>query len=103
MSEKFGLNNKNLNLIINCLKSFPEISQAKIFGSRAIGNYKPGSDVDIALYGNIDQKLLAKIKAKLEDDISTPYLYDVIVYDQIENNNLIYHIDKYGIDLYINH
>jgi predicted nucleotidyltransferase len=100
MSEKFGLNQKTFDLIIATLKSYPEIKQATIFGSRAMGNYKPGSDIDIALYGNIDQEQLARIRGILEDEISTPYLYDVVVYNQIDNDNLIKHIDKYGVKLF---
>ena len=57
MNNNFGLNNKNLNLIISALKSYSNIKHVYIFGSRAMGNYKPGSDIDLALEGNIDQSL----------------------------------------------
>lgn len=100
MTEKFGLNEKNLKLIIEALSTYPEISEAIIFGSRALGNYKPGSDIDIALKGNIDQRLLARIKAHLEDEISTPYMFDVVVYQDLENKNMIDHINSFGVLLY---
>lgn len=99
-TNKFGLSLKNYNLIINCLKSFPEIEKAVIFGSRAMGNYKPGSDIDIALFGQISQQLLAKIKGQLEDELSTPYLFDVVIYNQIDSNNLLQHINQNGVVLY---
>lgn len=47
----FGLTEKHLNSITDALKLHPEIEAAKIFGSRALQTHKPGSDIDIALYG----------------------------------------------------
>ena len=40
-----------LDTICKYLSKYPEIDKASIFGSRAKGNYKNGSDIDIALYG----------------------------------------------------
>lgn len=102
-SELFGLSSKNLSLIITALKSFAEIQHAIVFGSRAIGNYKPGSDIDLALKGDISLILLGRIKAKLEDEIATPYLFDIVVYnmlDPISNKELLEHIDNLGKELY---
>src|SRR5690554_205333 len=47
----FGLTEKHLNSITDALKLHPEIEAAKIFGSRALQTHRPGSDIDIALYG----------------------------------------------------
>lgn len=101
MSNSFGIYEKSFSLILDVFKSFPEIKEAIIFGSRAMGNYKHGSDIDIALKGDINQQLLAKIRGVLEDEISTPYLYDVVVFDQLENENTIQHIEKYGKLIYL--
>ncbi len=102
-SELFGLSSKNLSLIITVLKSFTEIQHAIVFGSRAIGNYKPGSDIDLALKGDINLTTLGRIKAKLEDEIATPYLFDVIAYnmlDPVSDKKLLEHIDNLGKELY---
>ncbi len=48
----FSLPSKSLQQIVALLATFPEIEKAVVFGSRAMGNYKPGSDVDIALNGH---------------------------------------------------
>ncbi|MEW5845474.1 MAG: nucleotidyltransferase domain-containing protein [Bacteroidota bacterium] len=49
--ETFGISEKSYLLIIDVLKSYPEVEAAIIFGSRAKGNYKNGSDIDLALIG----------------------------------------------------
>lgn len=95
-SAQFGLNDKNFKLIISALTSFPEIESATIFGSRAMGNYKTGSDIDIAITGNISQQKLARIKATLEEEIPTPYFFDVVVIDNLDNADLKEHIIKHG-------
>lgn len=97
-NDKFGINDKNLKLILETLRSYPQIAKVVVFGSRAMGNFKVGSDIDIALFSKtkIDLPLLAKIKGHLEDEIPTPYLFDLVVYEDIDNINLKNHIDQYG-------
>ena len=65
----FGLRDKDLDNIIKTMQQFSEIKKAAIFGSRAKGNYKPGSDVDIAIWGNdISFTTLSRINAILEEE-----------------------------------
>lgn len=45
----YGLLDKDINYIINTLIRFPEVEKAIIFGSRAMGNYKKGSNIDLAI------------------------------------------------------
>ncbi len=47
----FGLSDKHLEEIIAVISSFAEVNESLIFGSRAIGNFKKGSDVDIVIKG----------------------------------------------------
>lgn len=42
----FGLSLKDIDLILGVLQSHVDIEEAYVFGSRAMGNYRPGSDVD---------------------------------------------------------
>ncbi len=92
----FGLLNKDIDLIVNILKQFHEIDEAAIFGSRSIGNYKKGSDIDIAIKVNINISMLSKIKYILEEELPLTYKFDVIDYNKINNVNLNKHIDQYG-------
>lgn len=93
---KFGLADNTISNIKIILSQFSEIDHAIIFGSRAKGNYKNGSDIDIALTGsNLSFELLAKISAKL-DDLSMPYTLDLSIFSMIENQDLIDHINRVG-------
>lgn len=97
---KYGLTAKDLKFIINVLSDFESIQKAFIFGSRAMGNYKKGSDVDIAVKGAIADETLLKIKSELENNIPLPYFFDVVDYDHLENQDLKKHIDQYGQLIY---
>ena len=93
---KFGLTDNTVSTMKLILSQFSEIDCAIIFGSRAKGNYKNGSDVDITLIGsNLSLELLAKISSKL-DDLSMPYTVDLSVFSMIENQDLIDHIKRVG-------
>lgn len=98
-----GIDIRNMELIINSLKQFPEIESAIVFGSRATGNYKSGSDVDIALKGNsINQLTYTKLSGILNEELSLPWYFDVIPFDAIKNNDLKDHINRVGIEFYNN-
>jgi uncharacterized protein len=97
----FGLLEQDLDYIIKAIKKHAEIERAKIFGSRAKGNYKKGSDVDIAIFGkNINGKIVARTSDTLNEEYPLPYFFDVIHYESITNKQLIEHIDKLGIEIY---
>ena len=78
------------------LKNHQFVEQVIIYGSRAKGNYKPYSDIDITLVGpNIDLTLQNKIENDL-DDLLLPYKFDVSVYYKILNKDLVDHINRIG-------
>jgi predicted nucleotidyltransferase len=97
----FGLKESDLQYIQQTLRLFPEVKRAYIFGSRAKGTYKPGSDIDIALRGEgITLQTVLRIHAKLEDEGPMPYMVDVVDYDHLENQELKDHIDRIGKMIY---
>lgn len=94
---QFGLSSKNIEAINQVLSAFPEIESVRIYGSRAKGNYKPGSDVDLALMGDlisIDTLLRA---GTLLEDLNLPYEFDLCIYHQIQNPKLKEHINRVGV------
>ena len=92
----FGLPAESLSLITNCLAGFPDIQKICIFGSRAIGTHRYNSDIDIAVWLSENTKLtIAQIASDL-DQLSTPYLFDVIDFNQIKSVQLKAHIDQFG-------
>ncbi|MBC7765029.1 MAG: nucleotidyltransferase domain-containing protein [Hyphomonadaceae bacterium] len=94
-----GLNENTLNLMNQVFMRYNEIEKVYIFGSRAKGNYKPNSDIDLAIAGNIDRLLSEKIAMQL-DDLPLPYKFDVQAYDHIKNTQLKAHIDRIGVVIY---
>ncbi len=92
-----GLKEKDLLYIINTIKNHPEIEKAVLFGSRAMGNFKRGSDVDIALIGeSISFTTISEIKYDLEEESPMPYFFDILNYHQLKNEELKKHIDTVG-------
>lgn len=98
----FGLTERDLDYIINAIKSFNEIEKAAIFGSRAKGNYKPGSDIDIAIWGdNFNFDTLSALHSKLEDQSPLPYFFDIVDYTHLSSKDLKDHIDRVGKFIFI--
>ncbi|OGT97311.1 MAG: hypothetical protein A2298_04960 [Gammaproteobacteria bacterium RIFOXYB2_FULL_38_6] len=98
---EFGLNDHTLTLIRNAFKKIPAIKEVVIYGSRAMGNYKKISDIDLALKGNITFDTLAHIKNILEEELPVPYSFDVLNYHDLHNKDLKNHIDAHGKIFYI--
>jgi uncharacterized protein len=97
----FGLIEQDLEYIMKAIRKHAEIDIVKVFGSRAMGNYKKGSDVDLAIFGeHINEKIVARLNDALNEEYPLPYFFDVIHYERITNQQLIEHIDKLGIEIY---
>ena len=97
----YGILERDIEYIRKALETFPEVEQAILFGSRAMGNYKRGSDVDIVLKGNkINQHICNKISYLLNEEYPVPYFVEVISYNQISNEELRNHIAHYGKVIY---
>jgi predicted nucleotidyltransferase len=97
----YGLLDRDLNYILCALSKFPEIDKAVIFGSRAIGNYKKASDIDLAIMGSeITSDILAELCDCLNEEYPIPYFFDLLRYESISNENLKKHINDYGKVIY---
>ncbi len=72
------------------------IKEAIVYGSRAKGNYKPGSDIDISLVApELTTTELLKIENEIEE-LMLPYKVDLSLLHQIEDQDLIDHIRRVG-------
>lgn len=97
----YGLLDRDIKYIIKALEQHDEIEKAIIFGSRAMGNYKKGSDVDIAIIGeSVNRSIIYKLDDCLNEVYPLPYFFDIIQYNAITNENLINHIDNEGKVIY---
>ncbi|MBX9596958.1 MAG: nucleotidyltransferase domain-containing protein [Burkholderiales bacterium] len=99
MINKYGVSDANWQKIIEIFMQQSLVERVVLFGSRAKGNYRGGSDIDLCLYGNISLAQIY-ILQDLLDDLMLPYKFDLIVYNTINNPELIEHIERVGVVLY---
>lgn len=96
----FGLSDAATATIHAIFKAYPAIEKAVIYGSRAKGNYRQGSDIDLTLFGNtLNAHHLMRIAQDL-DDSALPYLVDISVFDHLDNPGLREHIQRVGLVFY---
>jgi len=97
----YGLKQEDINCIQSILSKYQEVDSARIFGSRANGNFRNGSDVDIALKGEkVDFSIVLKISTELNEETMMPYRFDIVDYNSISNPDLKEHIDRVGRVIY---
>jgi predicted nucleotidyltransferase len=95
-----GLNDEEAEMIREVLRRHVEVTEARIFGSRAAkGTAQAQSDIDLALSGKISFSVLATISGEL-DELPLPYRFDVASYDAIRHQPLRQHIDRVGQRIY---
>lgn len=99
MINKYGVSETSWQKIIEIFMQQSLVERVVLFGSRAKGNYRDGSDIDLCLYGNISFAQIY-ILQDLLDDLMLPYKFDLIVYNTINNLELIDHIERVGVVLY---
>ena len=99
---QFGLPGAAVAALCGVLAQFPQIDRAIVYGSRAKGNYRPGSDIDLTLDApTLTLTELLRIETKL-DDLMLPYQMDVSLLSQIDNPKMRSHIDCVGKVLWQN-
>jgi predicted nucleotidyltransferase len=82
------------------LAHFPEVASAVLFGSRAKGTARSGSDIDLALYGEgIDWRVLGRIEDQL-DDLLLTYTFSLLHHDIRTDSEVVAHIARVGILFY---
>jgi predicted nucleotidyltransferase len=77
------------------------IERVVLYGSRAKGNFREGSDIDLSLFtdSTFTRDDLTNL-ANDFDDSDMPYLVDCHTYHSLKNEKLKNHIDRVGKVLY---
>jgi predicted nucleotidyltransferase len=101
MTTRFGLKEATIQKICAVLARYPQVEKAVLFGSRAIGNYKNSSDIDLVLVGgdNLTEKVLCQIMDEI-DDLLLPYTFDLSIFQHISDPEVIEHIQRVGVVFY---
>jgi len=96
----YGLKENTISAIQAVFKKYPLVKKVLLYGSRAKGNFRNGSDIDLVLIG---ESLALSDQFKIEtelDDLLLPYEIDLAIYHKIENEELIGHIGRVGVVFY---
>ena len=97
---KYGLPDTAIEKINAVFASFPAVKKVVLYGSRAKGNYKPGSDIDLTLHGEaLNTALCGEIADKL-DELLLPYMIDLSVFAELKHPELEAHIERVGVVFY---
>lgn len=95
-----GLTKRETTDIRAIFSKYPQVEEVLLYGSRAMGNFKPASDIDLSLKGKgIDLGLQTEIEFDL-DDLMLPYRFDLSIYDRISNPEFLDHIRNVGKEFY---
>jgi len=98
---QYGLSNETLHTLNSIFSRYQDIRQAVLYGSRAKGNYRNGSDIDVTLKTGADFTFTDLLRLGNDfDDSDMPYFVDVSIYDDISNYDLKAHIDRVGKVIY---
>ena len=93
---EFGLNQETIDKINSVFENHPEIDKVIIYGSRAKGNYRTGSDIDLTLIGtDLKYDLAGTLDSEI-DDLNTPYMFDISVFKLLNSPSLEEHINRVG-------
>ncbi|NOZ51413.1 MAG: nucleotidyltransferase domain-containing protein [Chloroflexi bacterium] len=98
---KYGLPSSTIQKICAVLSRYPQVEKATLYGSRAKGNYKNGSDIDLTLHGGPD--LTLKVVYRILDDLDElllPYTIDLSIFNDISDPDVIEHIERVGVMFY---
>ncbi len=96
-----GLPESAIHKICAVFARNPQVEKAILYGSRAKGTYRNGSDIDLTLCGGADLTLSVRHSIANElDDLLLPYMIDLSILRDISDHDVIEHIQRIGTPLY---
>ena len=99
-TTKYGLLESDIKQLVLLFKQHQRITKIILFGSRAKGTFRAGSDVDIALFGDgLELNDILDLSIEI-DKLNLPYEFDLIIHDRIKEVALLEHINRVGVNLY---
>ncbi len=98
---KYGLSEQTRQKICDVFVRYPQEEEVVLYGSRAKGDYKNGSDIDLTLHGgaSLTHSILSKIANDLDDQL-LPYTIDLSIFKNIRNPDMIEQIERIGVTFY---
>lgn len=97
---RYGLPLSTIARIQTVFAHYRQVSQVILYGSRAKGNFRPGSDIDLTVKGDgLTYDDLGHLELEL-DDLLLPYKIDLSLYDMLDHADLLAHITRVGVVFY---
>jgi predicted nucleotidyltransferase len=97
---KYGLKDDVIEKVQAVFARFPDVDRVTLYGSRAKGNFKPGSDIDLTLHGESLTASQLRDITEVLDDLLLPYTIDLSIFEQLDHDGLRGHIDRVGQPFY---
>jgi len=94
-----GLSSQVVSALCGVFAQHSGVEQVILYGSRAKGTFRPGSDIDLTIKGALAFPELLQIESEI-DDLLLPYKLDLSLLSQIENPDLLAHIERVGVVFY---
>jgi len=95
-----GLSQATEEKLLEVFRNKPGIEKVILYGSRAMGNFKPGSDIDLSVLApSLTVNDLLSMQMEI-DDLLLPYKTDLSLLHLIDNPKVIEHIQRVGIDFF---
>ena len=95
-----GLSEATIDKIRGVFAARPRVEKAILYGSRARGDFKKGSDIDLTLFGDgLGHEDLLDLTDQL-DELLLPYTIDLSIFDRLNHANLQEHITRLGVVFY---
>lgn len=95
MLEASGLSSDDCARLNAVFAHYPDIQKVILYGSRAKGNFRANSDIDLTIFGDLDWQKFTQLESEL-DDLLLPYKVDLSLFAHLENTQLIEHIQRVG-------
>lgn len=97
----YGLNEDTIARIQSVFQHYPQVEKAVLYGSRAKGSFKQGSDIDLTLQGgeSLSLNILYRILDDI-DDLLLPYSFDISILPHISDPDVLDHIERVGVTFY---
>ena len=100
-AAELGISEYSFEIICRVMRGIPQIERALVFGSRAKGTYKKGSDIDIALMGEgVGEALAMDVSGRLNESEPLPYFVDIVALNALAPGAFRDHIQRVGKYLY---
>lgn len=98
--SRYGLPEQAVESLQRVFRACPQIDKVVLYGSRAKGNYRAGSDIDLCIKGEaLTLRGLMAIESNI-DELLLPWKVDLSLMHRIDNADLLKHIGRVGVVFY---